>query len=147
MSKVEVWTSLPTFEIWPKKTFFGMDKNKAHTFKLPKEMTQGIIEKLGLGEEKLQAKIELKVGDRSYPAIARVWRGNRDRPRKLRREDLPERLGIMFTWVSYDITIAAIRVAFQDAFQQISNAEVNTKQTATFVHIRSNIFAIYSSNK
>ena len=146
MSKVEVWHSLPTFEIYPKKTFFGIDKNKAHTFKLPKEMTQGVMEKLNLGGEKLQSKIRIKIGERIYPAIARVWRGNRDRLRKLKREDLPERLGIMFTWVSYEVTIAAVKVALQDAFEQITNAGINTKEAATFIHVKNELFILQPSH-
>ena len=59
MSGVEVWQSLPTFKIGPKKTFFGMDKNSAHTFKLPKEMDNAIIELLNLGEGNLQSEIKL----------------------------------------------------------------------------------------
>mgnify|MGYP007107483541 FL=1 len=80
MSGVEVWQSLPTFKIGPKKTFLGMDKNRAHTFKLPKEMDNAIIKLLNLGEGNLQAEIKLIIEGREYPATARLWRGNRDRP-------------------------------------------------------------------
>ena len=144
MSGVEVWQSLPTFKIGPKKTFFGMDKNSAHTFKLPKEMDNAIIELLNLGEGNLQSEIKLIIEGREYPATARLWRGNRDRPRTLEQNDLPEREGIMFVWARYEITIMAIRIAFQDTFEKIRNGDTNLNQSATFVHIKNNEFILFS---
>ena len=54
MGNVEVWDTLPSFEIFPEKTFFGMDKNSSHCFTLPKQMTDPIIRHFGLREGKLQ---------------------------------------------------------------------------------------------
>ncbi len=145
MARVEVWETVQTFQIWPEMTFFGLDKNSAHTFKLPKSTTEGIMRILELGGDKLQTDIQLNIGGKYYPATARVWRGNRDRPRKLLPEDLPERIGIMFTWSAFEVTIAAIRVALESAYSQVANGEKNNSQTATFVHVKNNHFLIIPS--
>ena len=145
MARVEVWETVQTFQIWPEMTFFGLDKNSAHTFKLPKPTTEGIMRILELEGDRLQTDIQLNIGGKYYPATARVWRGNRDRPRKLLPEDLPERTGIMFSWSAFEVTIAAIRVALESAYSQVANGEKNNSQTATFVHIKNNQFSIIAS--
>jgi hypothetical protein len=107
-------------------------------------MDNAIIELLNLGEGNLQAEIKLIIEGREYPATARLWRGNRDRPRTLEQNDLPEREGIMFVWAQYEITIMAIRIAFRDTFERISNGDENLNQSATFVHIKNNEFILFS---
>lgn len=145
MARVEVWETVQTFQIWPEMTFFGLDKSSAHTFKLPKQTTEALMRILELSEDKLQTDIRLNIGGKYYPATARVWRGNRKRPRKLLPEDLPERTGIMFSWSTFEVTIAAIRVALELAYSQVANGDKNNSQTATFVHIKNNEFSIIAS--
>ena len=145
MARVEVWETVQTFQIWPEMTFFGLDKSSAHTFKLPKQTTEALMRILELSEDKLQTDIRLNIGGKYYPATARVWRGNRKRPRKLLPEDLPERTGIMFSWSTFEVTIAAIRVALELPYSQVANGDKNNSQTATFVHIKNNEFSIIAS--
>nr|AIF19789.1 hypothetical protein [uncultured marine group II/III euryarchaeote KM3_87_G01] len=145
MGQVEVWDTLPTFEMWPEKTFFGLDKNAAHCFTLPKQMTDKIIRFYGLREGKLQVPITFLIEGRRYPAIVRWARMDRRNPIKLKKEDLPKRDVVQFGWKSSEITVSAIRIALQDAFEQVSEGKKNTSQSAIFVHTKDDEFCIYTS--
>ena len=145
MSRVEVWETLPSFEMWPEKTFFGLDKSAAHCFTLPKQMTDPMIRYFGLREGKLQVPITFIIADRRYPAIVRWARLDRRNPSKLKKEDLPKRDIIQFGWKGNEITISAIRIALQDAFAKVSNGSKNKVQSAIFVHTKDDEFCIYPS--
>ena len=147
MNKSEVWESLPTFKMTPGKTFFGLDKSRGHCFTLKKSMTDPIISFFGLREGKLQKDIILVIEDREYNAIVRWARIDRSRPYKLKPEDLPVRDVVQFDWRSYEITQAAVRIALQGAFKQISSGKKNTVQSALFVHIRDDVFCLYPQRK
>tara|TARA_Y100000588_G_C13741942_1_gene705978 strand:- start:154 stop:597 length:444 start_codon:yes stop_codon:yes gene_type:complete len=147
MGKPEVWDSLPTFEMSPGKTFFGLDKSGGHCFTLQKDMTDLMIRFFGLREGKLQQKITLVIDDRDYPAIVRWARIDRSRPHKLKPEDLPVRDVVQFDWRSHEITQAAVRIALQGAFEQISSGKKNSAQSALFVHIRDDVFCLYPQRK
>ena len=143
MNRVEVWETLPSFEMWPEKTFFGLDKGSSHCFTLPKQMTDPIIRFFGLREGKLQVPITFVIQDRQYPAVVRWARLDRRNPRKLKKEDLPKRDVIQFGWKGNEITISAIRIALQDAFSAVINGSKNKIQSAIFVHTKENEFCIY----
>jgi len=147
MARPDVWDSLPTFEMSPEKTFFGLDKSAAHCFTLPKHMTDLMIRFFGLREGNLQHSINLIIEDRGYPAIVRWARLNRSRPIKLKPQDLPVRDVIQFDWRSFEITQAAIRIALQQAFEQVSSGKKNTSQSALFVHIRDDDFCLYAQDQ
>ena len=98
MSRVEVWETLPSFEMWPEKTFFGLDKSAAHCFTLPKQMTDPMIRYFGLREGKLQVPITFIIADRRYPAIVRWARLDRRNPNKLKKEDLSCHNGCISPW-------------------------------------------------
>ena len=92
MSRVEVWETLPSFEMWSEKSFFGLDKSAAHCFTLPKQMTDPMIRYFGLREGKLQVPITFSIAGRRYPAIVRWVRLDRRNPYKLEKEDLPKKI-------------------------------------------------------
>jgi len=146
MNKSEVWESLPTFKMTPGKTFFGLDKSRGHCFTLKKSMTDPIISFFGLREGKLQKDIILVIEDREYNATIRWARIDRSRPYKLKPDDLPVRDIVQFDWKSYAITQAAIKILFQDSFKDVILENKNIIQTALFVHIRNNVFYLYSQN-
>jgi len=146
MSTTEVWDSLPTFKMTPGKTFFGLDKSGGHCFTLKKSVNDHMIRFFGLREGKLQKEITLVIEDREYNAIVRWARIDRSRPYKLKPEDLPVRDVVQFDWRSYEITQAAIRILFQDSFEQVLSGNKNIIQSAFFVHIRDNVFYLFSQN-
>ena len=146
MGKSQVWDSLPTFKMWPGKTFFGLDKSSSHCFTLPKSTYPKIISFFVLNKDKLQHSINLVIGNRKYPAMIRLSRQDRSKPIKLRKEDLPERDVIQIQWKNNDMTEFAIRVALQKGFEAIKSGNKNEIQSAIFVHIRENDFAILPSN-
>ena len=142
MGKVEVWESLPTFEMHPSKTFFGLDKNKSHCFTLPKQMTDPIIRFFGLREGKLQTDIEFVIDGFVYPATVRWVRMDRRRPNKLEKHKLPKRDTIQFQWKGKDLTISAIRILFQKTYNENEYVTNYTSQTAIFSHLRDHQFIL-----
>lgn len=145
MGKVEVWESLPTFEMYPGKTFFGLDKNKSHCFTLPKQMTDPIIRFFGLREGKLQSDIEFVIDGFVYPATVRWARIDRSRPRKLKAEDLPKRDVVQFQWKHEELTASSIRIKFQQSFRHIQTHSKQSLETAIFTHLCRNQFIIIRS--
>lgn len=143
MGKVEVWDSLPTFEMQPGKTFFGLDKNKSHCFTLPKQMTDSIIRFFGLREGNLQTNIEFVIDGFAYPATVRWARMDRRRPNKLNKHDLPKRDIIQFQWKGNDLTASAIRIVFQNAYANVVKNAKQASEIAIFTHLRGNQFIVH----
>ena len=142
MGKVEVWESLPTFEMHPGKTFFGLDKNKSHCFTLPKQMTDPIIRFFGLREGKLQTDIEFVIDGFVYPATVRWARMDRRRPNKLEKHELPKRDTIQFQWKGSGLTVSAIRVVFQNAYSDVEKNSRQSSEIAIFTHLRGHQFIV-----
>ena len=142
MGNVEVWESLPTFEMHPGKTFFGLDKNKSHCFTLPKQMTDPIIRFFGLREGKLQTDIEFVIDGFVYPATVRWARIDRSRPRKLKPHDLPKRDVVQFQWKGEELTASSIRIMFQQSFRQVKSQSKQSSETAIFTHLSNNQFIV-----
>ena len=69
VARQRAWDSLPSFNVNPKKTFFGLDKTESHCFTLPKSVYDDYIRYFGLREGRLQAKISFEIsGKRSRVA-------------------------------------------------------------------------------
>lgn len=146
MGRIDVWESLPSFEIVPGKTFFGLDKNQSHCFTLPKEMTDCMIRFFGLREGKLQTQIQFQINGGHYPAIVRWARLDRRKPTKLGKEDLPKRDIIQFQWKGNLLTISAVRVLLQESYLWSSMQSGTLGESVTFVHKFDNIFIVQSNN-
>lgn len=99
-----------TFEVTPKKTFFGLDKGKSHCFTAPKEINESAIKTFGLGEGHLQADIQFEIDGELYPATIRLVRINRSKPYKLKADDLESREVIQFQWKKYPRTQKKIKL-------------------------------------
>tara|TARA_B100000700_G_C14966506_1_gene819111 strand:- start:840 stop:1301 length:462 start_codon:yes stop_codon:yes gene_type:complete len=144
---------IPTISLIPKKTFLGLDKSPGHCFTVPKKFNQDLIGIFDLGDGRLQTNIDLVIDDgsglppsaRRFPAIIRLVRINRSRPYKLKAEDLPKREVIQIVWKNFELTQSAIRVAFSEAFEQVSKGEAVTSQKAIFTYVGDGIFEVISS--
>ncbi len=147
MSKV-----IPPIIVIPKKTFLGLDKSPGHCFTVPKEYYKDLIELFGLGNECLQTNIDLIIDDgsdlppsaRRFPAIIRLVRINRSRPYKLEADALPKREVVQIAWKSFELTQAAIRIAFSEAFNRVSKGDNTASQKAIFAYLRDGIFEVTS---
>lgn len=134
MPRSEVWDTLPSFRMWPKKTFFGLDQNKSYCFTLPKEVTERLIRFFSLSEGSLQREINFLIKDQVYPAEIRWVRINRSKPYRLKAEELPERDVIQFQWRKFENTQYAMRENLQAAFDLILSDEDNDQYSVTFHH-------------
>ena len=133
---------LPSFLVTPKKTFFGLDKNKAHCFTIPVSAERKFIEFFSLGEGFLQRDVSLIIGEGEYPAIVRMVRINRSKPYKLSPESLQIRNKVQFDWRKEKVTQAVMRIELLRSFDQISSGKKNTTQKVLFSHVRDGVFRL-----
>jgi len=142
MGKVEVWDTLPSFRMWPKKTFFGLDKSNAHCFTLPKAVYDQYIDFFALGAHRLQTEIKILINNQEFRAEIRLVIMDRSNPRKLEADDLPSRNVLQFQWKSSDETQTAIRNQLQTAYDLISSGNKNDQQSAVFHHAGGTVFIL-----
>ena len=133
MGKGEVWETLPSFRMWPKKTFFGLDKNNAHCFKVPKELTEECISLYDLGAGNLQTEIIFSSGGIDYPAEIRLAR-------------LKLRNAIFFQWPKFNQTILLFRTSLGDSYTKTLEGEVNDSQSIDFFHAEGSMFILRFNN-
>ena len=141
-----VHDTLPSFEVWPKKTFLGLDKSKTHCFTLPKSITQSAIEKFGLQLGYLQHQLIFVIDGVDYQAIARMVVMDRSKPNKLQKEELTPRIVLQFQWNAFHQTCAEMNFQLHEAFKVISNGGKNDIQSVIFTHIRLNRFFLEYTN-
>jgi len=133
MGKVEVWETLPSFRMWPKKTFFGLDKNNAHCFKVPKELTEECISLFDLKKGNLQTEIIFSSGGIDYPAEIRLAR-------------LKLRNVIFFQWPKFNQTILLFRTSLRDSYSKTLEGGVNNSQSIDFFHAEGPMFILRFNN-
>tara|TARA_Y100000591_G_C21842083_1_gene706288 strand:+ start:263 stop:751 length:489 start_codon:yes stop_codon:yes gene_type:complete len=134
MGKVEVWDTLCSFRMWPKKTFFGLDKSKAHCFTLPKDTYQAYTDFFALSPRRLQTEIHFMINGQRFDAQIRLAVQNRTKVRKLEADSLPTRDVLQFQWKSFEETQIAIRNQLQTAYDLVNSGMKNDHQSVTFHH-------------
>ena len=142
MPKPKVWQPLPSFEVYPKLTFFGLDKSRAHCFTLHKDTTKKYLNYFELGEGQLQKNIIFIIEGKPFPASIRLARMDRSRVHKLKPEDLPERQILQFEWKKYELTQFAIRNNSREAYDLTKNKQKNEKYKIKFNHLEDNVFLL-----
>ena len=142
MAKQEVWRPLLSFDMMPSKTFFWLDKAKAHCFTLPKETNYSYINFFGLGKKKLQHKVTFLINEKRYYADLRLVQQNRSKVRKLRKEDLPERIVLQLGWKKYEMTQFAMGDNLRKAREIIQNGGENKVFKVRFNHLKDDLFLI-----
>jgi len=131
-----------SFDVIPKKTFFGLDKSKAHCFVIPKIHNIQMKSSFSLSNKKLQENIYLLIDNKKYPAIIRLVIMDRSKTRKLKREDLPSREVVQLSWISYKGTQNIIKNKFIDSFNNISKGKNDGLEFAEFKFMKSKTFRV-----
>ena len=144
--KPTINTNLPSFEVWPKKTFLGLDKSKAHCFTLPKSITQSVLETFKLRPRYLQQNIIFVIDGMDYQATARMVIMDRSKPNKLQKDELPSRTLVQFQWKAFDDTCEEMNYKLSEAYSIVSNGGQNEIQSVIFTHIRLNRFYLEFTN-
>lgn len=142
MGRPQVWDTLPSFRMWPKKTFFGLDKNRSHCFTLPKDVTKDYIRYFALDVGSLQREISFMINGSVCAAKIRLIRINRTKPYKLRKDELKQREVVQFQWPNEKLTITAFRNNLEDAIEQISSGQKNESSPITFHHKDESTFLV-----
>lgn len=136
------------FEIGLSKTFLGLDKNTAHTFKLPKNMDEALVEFFSLNDSSLQVPIRLYIEGRMYDAQLRWWRGNRTMPHIHPPEALPKRDGTFFVWAGsrYEQTQMKMRDVFRDELHDYGATGSIPPRKIRFHHLGEDVFLMLRSD-
>lgn len=145
--KPKVFNNLNSFEVWPKKTFLGLDKSKAHCFTLPKPVAENLINKFRLRPGYLQQSIVFVIDGIDYKATARMVVMDRSKPNKLQKDELPSRTVVQFQWSAFNETCDEMAFKLSDAIECIANGKNNDLQSVIFAHIRLNRFCLEFTNQ
>jgi hypothetical protein len=135
-----VYNNISSFQVWPKKTFLGLDKSKAHCFTLTKSITQSVIETFNLRPGYLQQNIIFVIDGMDFQATARMVIIDRSKPIKLEKEELPSRVVVQFQWNAFHETCEEMNFKLSEAYNIVSNGGKNDIQSVIFTHIRLNRF-------
>ena len=138
----EVFRGLDSFEMIPKKTFFGLDKGKSYCFTLPKQLTEQIKFHFNLDKSLLQKGAKVEIRGRQFPILIRLIRLDRSKPVKHADIAFPKREVVQFSWKSHDETQWAINSEFHLSYSEISKNGENTIEKALFVHKKDEIFIL-----
>lgn len=141
-----VYNNISSFQVWPKKTFLGLDKSKAHCFTLPKSITQSVIETFNLIPGYLQQNIIFVIDGMDFQATARMVIMDSSKPNKLEKEELPSRVVVQFQWNAFHETCEEIDFKLSEAYNIVSNGGKNDIQSVIFTHIRLNRFYLEFTN-
>jgi len=138
---------LPSIEVWPKKTFFGLDKNCAFCFTLPKSVTQLMIDHLELQPGNLQRKLVFVMGGTEFEAEARLVIMDRSKVRKLQPEELSSRNVVQFQWKSYPKTQDEFCLRLGDEYNSVRDGKQTRGDSVIFHHARMNRFYVEFNSK
>jgi len=141
MARQKIWNSLPSFDMNPKRSFFGLDKTESHCFTLPKSVYDDYIRHFGLREGNLQRKIFFEINNKLYLAVVRWVRQDRTKTYKLKAGELPERDIVQFQWIKSDLTQFAIRDNMREAYDLVKRGQT-TDLRIRFYHLEKDTFMI-----
>ena len=147
MSRPRTWQTLPSFEVWPKKTFLGLDKNAAHCFTLPKSVTQQMINHFELGQDNLQSKLVFIIDGMNFEAEIRMANMDRSKVRKRQPGELSVRIVVLFQWASFPETQDEFRLRLSEEYNSIKNGKAINGDSVIFHHTRMNRFYVEFNRK
>jgi hypothetical protein len=155
MTRPSVWAVIPSLAITPGKTFFGLDKQKAHCFTIDSRLHRFFedpffADVLGLSEYRKQTDIIFLIGERPFPAKLRRIDQDRSMTRTRKPDELPHRTIYQFQWSrgmakKSDDTIHAIREMFEYSYRQVLSGNNKHGERAVFHHIGDNVFLLRRS--
>ena len=155
MTRPSVWAVIPSLAITPGKTFFGLDKQKAHCFTIDSRLHRFFedpffADVLGLSEYRKQTDIIFLIGERPFPAKLRRIDQDRSMTRTRKPDELPHRTIYQFQWSrgmakKSDDTIHAIREMFEYSYRQVLSGDNKHGERAVFHHIGDNVFLLRRS--
>jgi len=120
------------FEVWPKKTFLGRDKNESHCFTLPKELVFPMKSYFSLRDGHLQDSVVFTHKGDEYLAQIRLVRMDRSNPSKLQKHSLPKREVIQFQWKNHRATKTMFRRNLSSVFESLNIGEKNERFSVLF---------------
>tara|TARA_B100000767_G_C19752893_1_gene531594 strand:+ start:1848 stop:2282 length:435 start_codon:yes stop_codon:yes gene_type:complete len=132
---------LSSFSVYPKKTFFGLDKSSGHCFTLRKAITPSFINSFNLKPGNLQTGISLVTEEGEFPAILRLVIQDKSRPNKTgieRRWKYREVLSM--SWKNKEGTVTLMRNNLDLGYRLIERGLKNNRQCVNFEHLGGNRF-------
>jgi|GEM_PF-2009269 hypothetical protein len=138
----ELLESPLSFKLWPGKTFFGLDRNKAHCFTLMGSLFFDYCSVFNLALDSKIVPIIFVINHKEYPSELRLVLQNRTRLRKLERSDLPMRELISVQWKKFGNTILALKELMPECYNDLLNGIANQQYSISFRYIGNNRFQI-----
>ena len=146
MPRPTVHPSVPSFFITPKRTFFGLDKQRAHCFTIPKAIYPHIEDgdKFPMFEwhSSKGNPVGFVIGENQYKAEIRRIDQDRSKTRFRDPEEFPPRIVYQFTWVKFPATSTAIQNLCRESFESVYNGDMEHGHRVGFVHYHDNIWTV-----
>lgn len=127
----------------PNKSFFGLDKGESHSFTVPNNVKNQLIQYFRLGEGYLQTKIQLIIEENEYPAEIRMGRIMNIRPHRTSDRKIGSVLKIQ--WKKFPDTRMKIQTLFHSTREIVISGQKNKSDFARFDFVGENKFILTKS--
>lgn len=136
--------NLPTIEFTLNKTMLGLDKNSAHTFKLPNSCVPEFMGAFNLTSDDLQNSIVVQIAGVAQAAQVRWGRSNRSKPRIYSANALPPRDHIFVQWSGkrFHSTQVAVHAEFSQEIAEFLSTGKMPSARLRFEHLSKNEFSL-----
>jgi hypothetical protein len=122
----------------PNKSFFGLDKGESHSFTVPSNVKEQLIQYFSLGEGNLQTKIQLIIEKQEYSAEIRIGRIMNIRTYRTADRKIGSVLKIQ--WKKFPDTRMKIKTLFDTTREIVISGHKNKTDFAKFTHVGENKF-------
>ena len=133
-------TKISVFVNAPNKSFFGLDKGGSHSFTIPTNVKEQMIDLYNLGEGHLQNRVTLVIEGQDYPADIRMGRILNIRPHRI--SDRKIGCVLKLQWAKFPHTRDAMGSFFSDAKEIVLQGEKNQSYSANFTHLDNDRFDV-----
>jgi len=133
-------TKIPVFANAPNKSFFGLDKGGSHSFTIPTNVKEQMIDLFNLGDGNLQNRVTLLIEGQDYPADIRMGRILNIRPHRI--SDRKIGCVLKLQWAKFPRTREAMGNLFSKAREIVVKGEKNQSYFANFTHLDNDRFDV-----
>lgn len=134
---------LSSFTVYPKKTYFGLDKSSGHCFTLRKAITPSVKNYFYLLPGNLQQGIVLVTENGEFPATLRLVIQNKSKPNKVGiQRKWKNREVLSMGWKNKPTTVSMMHRNLSTAFNLIERGLKNNRQCVNFEHLGGNRFYV-----
>lgn len=124
----------------PNKSFFGLDKGSSHSFTIPVNVKEQLIDEFCLEGSNLQKKVVLIIEGLEYYADIRMGRILNIRPHRIKDRSVGYVLKLQ--WAKYPRTRIVMSDFFSEAKKIVLQGEKNVTNIANFNYLNDGRFEV-----